>query len=279
MAHASGNTSSTDKSDATQPSLNPTVNQRQNQPQDPADNRKIPAAEFTDSGVDGPRRLREYLQNWQVLDSTDTSSTITDALADTTRESAESARVTETSTFDAIDGEATVLSESAVKAARAIAGAGDPNAPDFDETEADVVDSILIAGLPERTVTVKPGSASQLVVSLLNNGSQPVTFDVHVEGWVRDGWLPEGTHHVSMQPGERNALRITFAPSHSPDSLAGEFPLVIVVRSQQYRRRVTRLHAKLIIRPFTDFALGKLEDRQLRRTRGAHSIFTLPVTN
>jgi len=266
MAHASASTSSTDKSDATQPSLNPTANQSQNQPNEPAEPGKIPAAEFTDSGADGARRLREHLQNWQVLDPVDPD--------DTTSESS----TLETSTFDAIEGEATVLSESAVNAARAIAGAGDPEDPDLD-AQVDVVDSILIAGLPERTVTVKPGSASQLVVSLLNNGSQPVTFDVHVEGWVRDGWLPEGTHHIAMQPGERNALRITFAPPHSPDSLAGEFPLVIVVRSQQYRRRVTRLHARLIIRPFTDFALGKLEDRQLRRTRSAQSIFTLPVTN
>ena len=140
-------------------------------------------------------------------------------------------RVTETSTFDAIDVEATILSASAVNAARAIAGADDPNDPEFAAPEAAVVDSILIAGLPERTVTVKPGSASQLVVSLLNNGSQPVTFDVHVEGWVRDGWLPEGTHHIAMQPGERNALRITLAPPHNSDSLAREVPLLIFVRS------------------------------------------------
>lgn len=262
MVRASASSSPTEETDATQPTLNPKGNQTADPHSASVRQGRVPAAAATDSLSDGARPRFGKPQNPDVHIPSEAEVSITD-----------------TNGFDAIDGEATVLSESAVHAARAIAGAGDPTDPDYDETEVDVVDSILIAGLPQRVVSVKPGGSSQLVVSLLNNGNQPATFDVHVEGWVRDGWIPEGAHHVAMQPGERNALRITFAPPHDPSALAGEFPLVIVVRSPQHKRRVTRLHAKLVIHPYTEFVLGKLEDRQLRRTRRAQTIFTLPITN
>jgi len=170
-----------------------------------------------------------------------------------------------------IEGEATVVPPAARETVAA---------PDGFDEDADLVDSILIAGLPQREITVQAGSSGTLVVSLLNNGSQPAIFDVHVEGWVHDGWLPEGKRHIPMQSGERNALTIQLAPPRDASAPAGEFPLVIVVRSPQHFRRVTKLHATLHIPPFTDFALGAIEVHQAdARSRRGRTFYSLPVTN
>lgn len=144
----------------------------------------------------------------------------------------------------------------------------------------DRIDSVLIAGLPDPELTLEPGSSTTLIVSLLNNGPSPAVFDIGLEGWVRESWLPPGGVHVPVLPGERVAATIAITPVRHPTTVAGQFPFYVVVRSPQYPRRVTRLRGTLLIRPYTDFTVGKLMPgaasvHPLRR----RALYTLAVSN
>lgn len=210
-------------------------------------------------------QVRPELQNWQVLDVRERSPGADSGADGPADEIALAGEI-------AIDGEAHLLDDAPI---------GPAPAPDDHPAAAqDQVDAIVIAGLPERRIVVLPGSSATLVVSLLNNGPQPAIFDVHVEGWVHELWLPEGVRHVPVHPGERVAATITIAPPRQGAVAAGEFPIYVVVRSPQHLRRATRLAATLVILPFTEFGVGRLSPSAAEfgffRRRAA---FLLPISN
>jgi soluble lytic murein transglycosylase-like protein len=251
---------------------------------------------------------RPELMNWQVLEeesrrayfargapSRSRAAAAVDAQArgaPPTEPAAQDA-ATATAETDAIDGQAFLVDEprnaQVPLTAHTTAAPPDPTADHATETAAnnaadnvaiDQVDSILIASLPERQLVVRPGGTTTLVVSLLNNGSLPALFDVHVEGWIHESWLPEPPHPLLLKPGERAAATITLAPPRNAITTAGEFPIFVVVRSTQYLRRSTRLGATLHILPFTEFGVGRLMPATaplgaFRRS----AVFALPATN
>ncbi len=264
--------------------------------------------------------LRPELQNWQVLDAEQNPAPQSSAQQKAAQQTgaqqtgaqpsarppgrpplpprakpaagpvAKSAVESETdANLEAIEGEAERLPppEPPPGDRAAEADAGAPTAEDdaraAAEREAaarDRVDPILIAGLPERRIVVQPGSKATLVVSLLNNGTQPAIFDVHVEGWVHESWLPDGVLHIPVQAGERVAATITLAPPRHASAAAGEFPLYIVVRSPQHLRRVSRVCATLVLLPFTDFAVGHMQPARVELSPfHKQAVFTLPVSN
>ena len=189
--------------------------------------------------------------------------------------------VSATTESDAIDGQAFLVDEPRPAPVLPTAtSTAAPLDPAEEITASDQVDSILIASLPERRLVVQPGGKATLVVSLLNNGAQAALFDVHVEGWIHESWLPEPPHPLLLRPGQRAAATITLAPPRAAATTAGEFPIYVVVRSTQYLRRSTRLGATLVIQPFTDFGVGRLMPATeplgaLRRS----AILALPVNN
>lgn len=260
----------------------------------PAEGGTSPAGENAAKGKALP--IRPELRYWRVVD-------VDDARAGSPSAAANKPESTEAAD-ETIEGEAVVLDAAAERGLGVTSphAAGDAPAPDegivIDEAMASVgagpapghtrsgddsqdqVDSILIAGLPDRTLTLEPGAPSVLVVSLLNNGAQPAVFDISIEGWVRESWLPAGGIHVPVLPGERVAVTTAITPPRHPTTTAGEFPFYVVVRSPQHLRRVTRLRGTLIIRPYTDFTIGRLAPpsaavHPLRR----RSLFTLALAN
>jgi soluble lytic murein transglycosylase-like protein len=222
-------------------------------------------------------QVRPELRNWAVLDvETNTPVQAIPAPAELERAPTET-ELEAANAAPTIEGTARVVDER--PAAETDAPPEETGAP--SPLGSDQIDSILIAGLPHREVHVEPGGKATLVVSLLNNGPAPALFDVHLEGWVHESWLEgDAQRRLQVQPGERAALPITIAPPRDGGVTAGSFPLIVVVRSPQYPKRRTRLAATLVVQPFTDFALGKLEPATtvlgaFRRT--AH--FALPVSN
>ena len=184
-----------------------------------------------------------------------------------------------TTESDAIDGQAFLIDEPRIAPVPPTADStADPLDPAEDNTARDQIDTILIASLPERHLTVRPGGKVTLVVSLLNNGTQSALFDVHLEGWIHESWLPEPPHPVLLRPGERAAATMTLAPPRSAETIAGDFPIFVVVRSTHYLRRSTRLGATLTILPFTDFGVGRIlpASAPLGAFRRS-AIFALPV--
>jgi soluble lytic murein transglycosylase-like protein len=145
---------------------------------------------------------------------------------------------------------------------------------------ADQVDTIIIAGLPERRIVVQPGNRATLVVSLLNNGPEAALFDVNLEGWIHESWLPDGPRKVSVRPGERTAALLTIAPPRHGSISAGEYLIVIVVRSPQYGRRVTRLRATLVVEPFCALSVGNLHPASVELGSIQRDVtLSWPITN
>jgi len=204
----------------------------------------------------GPASVRPELRNWAVLDEHAPTIEGTARILEDLPEP------------EADDGETGNLQSQALP-------------PDDGSVGSDQIDPVLIAGLPHRELHVQPGGKATLVVSLLNNGPVAAPFEVHLEGWVHESWV-EGEHkkRLLVQPGQRAALPIVVAPPRNGSVRAGSFPIIVVVRSPRYPQQRTRLVATLVIEPFTELVLGKLEPTSAALgtfRRVGH--FVLPVSN
>jgi membrane-bound lytic murein transglycosylase F len=144
----------------------------------------------------------------------------------------------------------------------------------------DHVDDVIVATMAERNLAVHPGGVVTLAVGLLNNGAQPALFRVYVEGWIDEQWLIDGAQHVSLRPGERATVRIALMPPRRPTTTAGEHALALVVRSPEYPRRWARIGATLLVHPYTEFGVGRLQPASIHLGwLKPRAVLTLPVTN
>jgi len=137
-----------------------------------------------------------------------------------------------------IDGEATVIDP---------APAGEPVT--LPARIPDRQDDLIVAALPVRRIQVYPGEVAELAVALVNNGRRPATFHLHVEGWFDESWLTPPPP-LTLEPGERATALLEIAPPRHPTTEAGEYAIVVVVRSHDYPGRIARLGAQLFILPF-----------------------------
>ncbi len=173
------------------------------------------------------------------------------------------------STAVEIEGEARRVEEAA------------PQTPQPAEHEIrDHEDGVIVASMVERQLAVHPGGTVVAGVDLLNNGQQAATFRVYVEGWIDEQWLTEGPQHVQLRPAERTRVNLTIAPPRRATSPAGEHPFVVIVRSSDYPHHMARLGAVLIVHPYTELAVGRLQPQAA--TLGwlaPRATFSLPVTN
>lgn len=149
-----------------------------------------------------------------------------------------------------VDGEATVI---------------DPDAPtEKDQLPAripDRQDDVIVAALPVRRIQVYPGEVAEVDVVLVNNGRTPATFLVHVEGWFDESWLAP-LPPVMLQAGERSTVVLEIAPPRRPETEAGEYAIVVVVRSHDYPSHTARLGAQLNILPYDEIAVEVLPATQ-----------------
>ncbi len=188
----------------------------------------------------GPR-LPEVLNNWQVLDDA--------------RDSVDDERV--------LDGE--IISST-------LKSAGVPitqrPAPTVEQRDAAVV-----VQFARRQLHATPGSAATTSATVLNNGPDPLTFDVlfapapHAEladasanDAIADepavAWLQAVPDQLHLQPGQRAEVALTAAPPRTPLLLAGDYPLALTVTARDERARRTTLAATLTVEPFVDLALA-----------------------
>jgi soluble lytic murein transglycosylase-like protein len=125
----------------------------------------------------------------------------------------------------------------------------------------DRADDVIVAALPARRIQVYPGEVAELDVVLVNNGRQPAIFLVHVEGWFDEGWLAPPPP-VTLQAGERSTVVLAIAPPRRPETEAGEYAIVVVVRSHDYPSRTARLGAQLTILPYDEITVAVLPAAQ-----------------
>ena len=188
----------------------------------------------------GPR-LPEVLNNWQVLDDA--------------KDSVDNERV--------LDGEviSSTLKSAGVRTTQR-------PAPTVEQRDASVV-----VQFARRQLHATPGSAATTSATVLNNGPDPLTFDVlfalapHAEvadasanDAIADGpsvaWLQAVPDQLHLQPGQRAEVALTAAPPRTASLLAGDYPLALTVTARDERARHTTLAATLTVEPFVDLALA-----------------------
>ncbi|MCB0133158.1 MAG: hypothetical protein KDD78_19985, partial [Caldilineaceae bacterium] len=142
------------------------------------------------------------------------------------------------------------------------------------------IDTVVVASLADRTVSVNPGASLSLWVNVLNNGPLPALFRVHVEGWIEAEWVAVHPLHQAVPPGERATMRIDIAPPRAPGSRAGARQLVIVVQAAEYPGRQSRLVATLTINGYDDIILDDFQPRRVETSWGRRTAALLvPVRN
>jgi hypothetical protein len=168
-----------------------------------------------------------------------------------------------------IEGEARLVNDSAPPA----------DQPE-EHTIRDHEDDLIVVSMMERHLSVHPGGTTFASVELLNNGQHPALFRVYVEGWIDEQWLTDGPQHIQLRPAERAKVNLTIAPPRRATSPAGEHPFAVVVRSADYPHHVARLGAVLVVHPYTELAVGRIQPQTaVVGVVAPRATFALPVTN
>ncbi|MFN3729540.1 MAG: hypothetical protein ACK4XJ_07495 [Fimbriimonadaceae bacterium] len=86
------------------------------------------------------------------------------------------------------------------------------------------------AHLPQDLVTVDPGSTAPVAVEVANRGETSTTFEISVEGLDPD-WVAVPVPIIEVAPGEVASEKVLLKPVRSSESVAGDYPFVVKVRS------------------------------------------------
>lgn len=120
-------------------------------------------------------------------------------------------------------------------------------------------DDVLIVTLAERRWQVEPGGVVTLPITVLNNSTRGLTARAHLEGWLDDRWVVEPYLQAAIAPGERRTLELTIAPPRARDAEAGDYHLVVVVRSPDAPEHMARAGLVLTLLPFERVLLELLD--------------------
>lgn len=144
----------------------------------------------------------------------------------------------------------------------------------------DHVDELIVLTIPDRRLVVASGGTGTMPVSLLNNGDQPLIFEVKIRGEAETTWFPEMPLRVPLQPGERKVFALQVAPSFGPQAEAGTYAFAVTATPVERPERYSRIVCVLTIDAYTDFRLGILQPERLTTswwTPSAQAM--LPITN
>ncbi|MBK8799940.1 MAG: hypothetical protein IPM07_28195 [Anaerolineales bacterium] len=127
-------------------------------------------------------------------------------------------------------------------------------------------DDVLIVTLAERRWQVEPGGVVTLPITVLNNSTRGLTARAHLEGWLDDRWVVEPYLQAAIAPGERRTLELTIAPPRARDAEAGDYHLVVVVRSPDAPEHMARAGLVLTLLPFERVLLDLMDSPEQAAT-------------
>lgn len=110
----------------------------------------------------------------------------------------------------------------------------------------------VAAFLEERDLTVEPGSAAQIPISVLNQGSIVDHFTVRIRG-LPEGWA-EAPEPVRLLPGEQKEVSVKVRPPRAPESAAGEYTITCWVASNDDPSQIARARGTLAVGSFHLFS-------------------------
>lgn len=106
---------------------------------------------------------------------------------------------------------------------------------------------------PEMAVT--PGAYVQAVVKIENIGEAADRFTVEVDGLPK-GWVRVDRGEMALEPGEQAQAVISFKPLRRSESLPGDHPFVVRVRSRSNPTQTIDLPTMLSVLPYSGFGMA-----------------------
>jgi len=100
--------------------------------------------------------------------------------------------------------------------------------------------------------SVAPGSRINITVVLLNQGMDPDTFGLSVDG-IPLGWVSTSTPVLQLGRGEQKEVSLTIAPPRAPESRAGRHEFTLRVTSQQAPEQPVEISCILSVAAYTEF--------------------------
>src|SRR5688500_16264011 len=86
------------------------------------------------------------------------------------------------------------------------------------------------AKLESDLISVEAGATVPVSLEVNNKGEAPDRFEVEIEG-LDPEWTAVPVPVFSANPGENHSEKIFFKPPRASESLAGNYPFVVKVRS------------------------------------------------
>lgn len=121
--------------------------------------------------------------------------------------------------------------------------------------------------LPATEFPVIPGEGTTIHLVLLNQGLEPDTFQLAVDGIPVD-WVSTPTARTSLLPGQQLEVPLTIHPPRLPQSRAGRHPFRIRVISQVNPQQVAEAACTLSVATFSQFST-ELQPSQIEAQQAA----------
>jgi len=131
------------------------------------------------------------------------------------------------------------------------------------------------ATLRTTEVEVAPGAAARCHVLVRNNSAVVDQFVFAVRGDVGD-WTEIKPARANLMPQQEVTVELTFAPSKSPEVLAGEHPFALQVSSREDPGGSVVQEGTVVVAPFTEHDAAIVPVTSSGRRAGKH---TLAVDN
>lgn len=126
-------------------------------------------------------------------------------------------------------------------------------------------------------VAVEPGSTMPLNVAVVNRGEKAEQYELSVEG-LDPEWIATPQPMFTADPGDEHVEKVFFRPARTSESLAGNYPFVVRVRSLETGETRTA-QAVLQIKPYNHLSMEVSPRKGYVSPTKQQNTFTVTVMN
>jgi eukaryotic-like serine/threonine-protein kinase len=137
------------------------------------------------------------------------------------------------------------------------------------------VSNRVIITLDKETLTITPGQASTLIMSLQNNALQTDNYRISVAG-VPENWVTTPQEVIKLNPNDHQPLSLAINVPRAPESLARVYPVTIYARSVSYPDQAGVAQTQWTVLPFSETDLS-LKPQRAKAWRSAN--YTVTIAN
>ncbi len=109
-------------------------------------------------------------------------------------------------------------------------------------------------------IPVAPGAHAQAALRVENQGDENDCYFVEVDGLPK-GWVRADRVEIELEPGEHGHIQLSLKPLRRSESVPGDHPFTVRVRSQSRPSETLNIPATLRVLPFSGFGLALGSER------------------